>query len=504
MPRRLRPLLAAGWASLLIAGGCGTALPHEEIVSAASSRPGSPGETTATVPAAGAAVGASSSADSAGNSLDTAATAPASAGTAAGPVSSAVAGAAVVPGAKGLSPAAPGPASGGGAKAPVAPAPGPTGPAPGAPAVGCRPGCKPVVIGTVGTYSGIVGAGLIGGLKALQAWRETINAGGGLNGHKVEVVTADDGGDPARHRALVQELVEERGVIAFVYQAAPLSGQADIDYVTQKRVPVIGSEVAGEWFYSSPMFFPQGTSGKRMLASIVAAAAPVALPEGKKKLGLITCSDGIQICEEAKKTIPAYVPKTGFDLVWQGSGSLAQPDFTAECLNARNAGAEYIVTIVDANTVRRMARSCASVGYKPRYIIGPPILWDFFADDPLFEGSIGTQVVATWVNTKNPAVAEYRAAMQRYAPDANVSAAAPLAWVSAKLFERAARNLGAEPTSSAVLDGLWSIKGDTLGGLTFPLTFERDKIAAAPICAEAIQVRSGKWQVANDFRCLES
>ena len=253
------------------------------------------------------------------------------------------------------------------------------------------------------------------------------------------------------------------------------------------------------------MYFPQGTSGTQMLLSIVAAAAPVALPEGKKKLGMITCSDGIQICEEAKKVIPPYVPKTGFELVWQGSGSVAQPDFTAECLNARNAGAEYIVTITEGNSIRRLARSCASVGYKPRYIIGPPVLWDYFSDDPLYEGSIGTQVVATWVNTKNPAVAEFRAAMQRYVPDASLSANAPLAWTSAKLFERAARNLPAEPTASAILDGLWSIRGDTLGGLTFPLTFERDKPAAsAPICAEAIQVRSGKWQVAYDFRCLGS
>lgn len=501
MPRRWRTLLAAGCASLVVGGGCGTALTHEEIVSAASGRPAvSQAAADDAAPDRGPVTSDSMSSAERQAALP-AAQDLAGRSAASGPTGSLPA---TATGAKAPS-ATPGAGSATAPKAPTGSSPGVTAPA--APSVnpggGCGSNCKPIVIGSVGTYSGIVGAGLIGGLKALQSWRETVNAAGGLSGRKVELISADDGGDPARHRALVQELVEQRGVIAFVYQAAPLSGQADIDYVTKKRIPVIGSEVAGEWFYSSPMFFPQATSGKRMLASIVAAAAPIALPEGRKKLGLITCSDGIQICEEAKKTIPDYVPKTGFELVWQGSGSLAQPDFTAECLNARNAGAEYIVTIVDANTVRRLGRSCASVGYKPRYIIGPPILWDYFADDPIFEGSIGTQVVATWVNTKNPGVAEYRAAMQRFAPDANVSAAAPLAWVSAKLFERAARNLPAQATPEAVLEGLWSIKGDTLGGLTFPLTFERDQVAAAPICAEAIQVRGGQWQVAGDFRCLE-
>jgi branched-chain amino acid transport system substrate-binding protein len=45
-------------------------------------------------------------------------------------------------------------------------------------------------------------------LEALQVWTASINARGGLNGHRVRLIVADDGGDPARSKALVQDAVE--------------------------------------------------------------------------------------------------------------------------------------------------------------------------------------------------------------------------------------------------------------------------------------------------------
>jgi hypothetical protein len=43
------------------------------------------------------------------------------------------------------------------------------------------------------------------------------------------------------------------------------------------------------------------------------------------------------------------------------------------------------------------------------------------------------------------------------------------------------------PTSAAVLDGLWAIGGDTLGGLTHPLAFHRD--ADAPLVSYGFLIR---------------
>src|SRR5207245_1410101 len=156
---------------------------------------------------------------------------------------------------------------------------------------------QPVVIGIVGTQSGIVGASIADGVKAVQAWVAATNATGGLHGHQVRVVVADDQADPARQRALVQQLVEQNHVIAFVYNDAPLTGQASVDYLTQKRVPVLGSELAGQWFYQSPMFFPEAVSGLVLTDVSVRGVAQVVVPHGQVKTALLTCQEA-QYCTD--------------------------------------------------------------------------------------------------------------------------------------------------------------------------------------------------------------
>ena len=55
--------------------------------------------------------------------------------------------------------------------------------------------------------------------EALRVWVKWTNAQGGVSGHPVSAIFADDGGDPARHRAAVQKMVEQDKVVAFVADA---------------------------------------------------------------------------------------------------------------------------------------------------------------------------------------------------------------------------------------------------------------------------------------------
>src|SRR5438105_5005424 len=87
------------------------------------------------------------------------------------------------------------------------PLPGPTGPAAsgrGAPTTLDGSGAEagtPAVVATVGTTSGTLGATLLPVLQGFQVWVQQINQRGGVHGHRVRLITFDDGGDPARHRA---------------------------------------------------------------------------------------------------------------------------------------------------------------------------------------------------------------------------------------------------------------------------------------------------------------
>src|SRR5581483_10389222 len=96
----------------------------------------------------------------------------------------------------------------------------------------------PIVIGSVGWLSGPVGSVTKGSVEAVEVWAKWINDNGGLDGHPIVHIAGDDGGEPARHQAIVQEFVEKRGVIAFVMNPEDTVGPSAIDYPTKKRIPV--------------------------------------------------------------------------------------------------------------------------------------------------------------------------------------------------------------------------------------------------------------------------
>jgi branched-chain amino acid transport system substrate-binding protein len=264
------------------------------------------------------------------------------------------------------------------------------------------------------------------------------------------------------------------------------------------RIPVIGSDAGGDWFNRSPMFFPQNSSGKQLVLTPVASATVSMLPKGTRKLGMIYCSDGVQICEDARQIVPGEAKRYGFDFVYSGSGSLAQPDFTANCLAARDAGAQMLLMIMDRNSAQRVARGCSNVGYKPVLLLSHTVSNDALATDPNLQGSVGVSLVAPWIDSANPAVSEFRKAMAAFAPGVDASGMPIVGWAAAKVFERAMRDASGAVTSATVLSGLWTMKADTLGGLTPPLTFVQDQPAARYVCYWPLLIEGKKFVNASD------
>ena len=69
-----------------------------------------------------------------------------------------------------------------------------------------------------------------------------------------------------------------------------------------------------------------------------------------------------------------------------------------------------------------------------------------------------------------------------------------MVWAAGMLFEAAARagHLGDNPTPAQVLDGLYALKGETLGGLTAPLTFTKGQPTSLK-CWFYYQVKDNKF-----------
>src|SRR4029077_6819308 len=106
----------------------------------------------------------------------------------------------------------------------------------------------PIAVGNVGTFSGPIGGTTASAATMAQIWAQWTNAHGGIAGHPVQVFAADDGADPSRSRSLVQDMVENKHVIAFVGSMPPLDADADVQYLEQKHVPVVGGDLTtSQW-----------------------------------------------------------------------------------------------------------------------------------------------------------------------------------------------------------------------------------------------------------------
>lgn len=380
-------------------------------------------------------------------------------------------------------------------------APSPGSPAP-APDAGINPSGGPkstIKLGLAGTLSGPAGSATLPMQQGVQIWAGFVNSRGGVNGHPVQIISADDGGDPARHQAQVKELIETHRVLAFINNPEALTGASSVDYITQKRVPVIGMSGAEPWAYSSPMYFPQASSGPAIVETLFASAGQQGLARGKKKLGVLTCTE-IQQCRDVFEQTDRAAPKRGLEVVYKGRASLAQPDYTAECLSARNAGVEVLFIVLDGNSLRRVAASCARQAFRPLISTGNQVIADDMKNDPNLKDSLISNSTTFPYYQDGPSTSEFRQALQTFGKGVRPAGGLSLGWVSGKLFERAAANLPDPPTSEAILNGLWSINNDDLGGLTQPLTFQRDKPAAATVCWWNMAVRGGTWTSPDNFK----
>lgn len=474
--------------SVVLLSGCASRLDRAEIVAAQQGGPvtqavdGSGGVDPSTIGDIGTAPGTGARTRGAPTSTDAPAAAPDESGTAAG------GGATGATAGSGSGAAAGGAGTKGGA---------PTG-ATGGNAVTANK--LPITVGFIGSITGLYGTSFRPLLNAVQANIADLNARGGLNGHPIKLIVADDGADPAIYVGLLRRMVEQDKVLAFVgnTHAASLS-QAAISYVESKQIPILDGDDSNLLAPTSPMIFGFGAAGLGLNGTEFAAARDLV---GKgKKAGFISCQE-VQQCADYATGFSAYAERAGFTPVFAGRASLTAPDFTANCLQARNAGAEVLFLRIDINSVKRIARDCSRQGFKPVYVTAPVLTDPSYPSNPAFDRIITPSQQFPFINTRLPEEKRFREVMTRTIALDQIFASHAQGWNVANIFAEAVKRAippDATPSTELILKGLWSFKNETLGGTSQPLTYVKGKPPAHlnNVCAFPMQIVGGKWTAPN-------
>ncbi|HEV7535958.1 MAG TPA: ABC transporter substrate-binding protein, partial [Acidimicrobiia bacterium] len=364
---------------------------------------------------------------------------------------------------------------------------------PAAPAPGTGGSKSEILLGSFGAESGVLGSVSGPAPPALRAWSASMNAKGGINGHPVRVILGDDNADPARTLAIVRQMVEQDHVIAF-FNDYSFTLSAVTKYLEDKQIPDIGSiggDVAGD--HSAMVFHPLVGPDKGQAWGFLLT---VASQTDKKKLAILYCREAAT-CAVQVNSFKKLLPWNGLEEVYEAQVSLAQPDYTAEMLQAQRAGAEVIVSLVDSASVARLAQSAHRQGYNPIFAGTYNLNQDLiYAGGKDVEGLLLTSRTPPW--DTSPKMQFYRDAMDRYQPRAYRGDLGGGVFVAGRLLEeKVGPFIGEPPTTAQILQGLYALHGETLGGLLPGVGFVHGEHFTTNQCVVPVKLTGGKF-VAHD------
>ncbi len=342
-------------------------------------------------------------------------------------------------------------------------------------------------------------------LDGIQIKIAALNRDGGINGHPIELVVADDNGDPAVHLSRLRQLFEKEKVIGFVNMPAATLSKASLDYLESKSVPYIDTDGSNTLAGSSPMSFTMGSSAAALNGAEFSAVSTLTGPG--PKVGYIVCLE-VQQCADYADSFAAFAKRAGLTPVYGAKATLTSPDFTQNCLQARSAGAEFIFIRADPNSIKRIARDCSRQGYLPRYVFAGGTTDATFPGTPGLQGAIIPSQVFPFTATDSPEAKRFQAEMIKTRTVDQIIAGNALGWVAAGVLAKALGQIGPAdtPATPGLLKGLWMFKNERLGGSSLPLTYAQGSLPdhATRSCSFPMTITDGRWVApkGNAFSCL--
>jgi len=362
------------------------------------------------------------------------------------------------------------------------------------------------VLGAIGSYSGAQSSsiGLVDDTS--KVWAKWINDNGGINGHPVKLIVKDDALDPGKALQAAKELVEQDHVQAIVGEHSQIDN-VWAKYVQDKGIPVIGGNPTQPSMFTYPNFFPTGASTPANLMALI-----VQMKENNlKKLGMVYCAEA-PVCATLGTLATAISTVVGdVSVAYTGKIAATQPSFTSECLAAKSAGADAFFTADSAPLGPKVASDCQKVGYNPHIVAETTTTSSLWTSAPSVSGALLTAPNANYSDTSVPGIKDFHDAIEKYQPDMlkspQVGGNDLWAWAGGQLFATAAKNAHLTPSSTPaqIMAAMYTVKDETLNGISPPLTFTKGKPTNIT-CYFTAKINDGKFESLNDGKpsCLSA
>lgn len=349
-----------------------------------------------------------------------------------------------------------------------------------------------IVIGAIGAFSGMFAANAGGIPDVWKAWEESVNDAGGINGRTVKLIIKDIGnGDASMGLTSTKELIDrDKAVVIVDLDATDLSW---IPYAEAKGVPVVAGTVS-----LAPLKYPTVFPTVLTISTLSYAYAEKVAEIGKTTAvyypaevpGAKSVGDGEAL----------YSDELGFEVKISQGISSALPDYTSVCQAIKDANVDSYQLFFTTDLLIKMTDQCYKLGVKIPQIL-PAIVGPKEWTNPIFDGDPVIDSAAPFFDDSIPGVKEYRDTIEKYAPDLVDSkldqSSTFQGYVAMKVLEKALRGVEGDVTTESIKDSFFTFKGETVGGITPPLTFTKGKPSSI-LCWFTWDIKDGDRVIGED------
>ncbi len=282
-----------------------------------------------------------------------------------------------------------------------------------------------IKIGNTMPYSGPASAyGVIG--KGETAFWKMVNDQGGVDGHKIDFISVDDGYNPAKAVEQARKLVEEEGV-AFLFNPLGTPSNTAIEkYMNAKKVPQLfvatGADKWGDYqhFPWTMGWQPSYRTEAQIYAKYILKEKPNA------KIAILYQNDdfGKDYIAGLKDVLGDKYAKM---VVKEASYEVTDPTVDSQIVTLQASGADTLVTAATPKFAAQAIRKVYDIGWKPLHLLTNVSLSVASVMVPagpekgvgVITSNYGKDATdPAWAN--DPGMNEWRAFMQKYLPDADM------------------------------------------------------------------------------------
>ncbi len=306
--------------------------------------------------------------------------------------------------------------------------------------------------------------------QGARLYFDRVNASGGINGRKIELVTVDDNGKPATTAANTKKLLDQGVFAMFGFYGSP---QVTAAYPLLKDTDVLlfAPMSAADEFRGA--LYPNVYSLRPGYSEEAAAITRHAETLGARKLAILHTTDGesLSALDSAERTMTSL----GANLVAKsamGSGSTANS--VDKALAARP---ESVLLISDASSAASVVRDLRAKGFRGA-IYGFSNTGESLLADELGPAGAGVVVVRVVPKSDNARVAVVR---ELQADAASAKAGKPNVYmlegyIAARVFTEALRRIPKDPTRAKLKKALDGLDDLSVGG--FRIHFAEERVAS--------------------------